>query len=75
MGKYIACACIVTALAVVMFVGCGVDSGVRDGNTPGYTGTPGLPGGGSNPGSNPGDAAQAEQDVFDIVTICNESCS
>jgi len=67
MGKYVACACIVTALAVVMFVGCGVDSGVRDGAAPGYSGTPGLPGGGSNPGSNPGDAAADEQSVFDLV--------
>ena len=66
-GRYIACACIITALAVVVFVGCGVDSGVRDGNTPSYTGTPGLPGGGADPGSNPGDAAADEQSVFDIV--------
>ncbi len=69
LGKYVACACVVTALVVVLFVGCGVDSGVRDGSTPGYTGGPGagMPGGGSNPGSNPGDASQAEQDVFDLV--------
>jgi uncharacterized protein YkwD len=56
-------------LAAVLFVGCGVDSGVRDANTPSYTGGPGpgLPGGGDNPGSNPGDASAAEQEVFDIV--------
>jgi uncharacterized protein YkwD len=68
-GKCVVCSIFITALAVVLFMGCGVDSGVRDGSTPGYTGGPGagLPGGGSNPGSNPGDAAQAEQDVFDLV--------
>ena len=69
LSKYIACLSIVTALAVVMFVGCGVDSGTRDGNTPGYTGFPdaGLPGGGTNPGGDPANAEQAESDVFDMV--------
>jgi hypothetical protein len=66
---YLADACLVTALVIVLSVGCGVDSGVRDENTPGYTGGPGagLPGGGSNPGSNPGDAAAEEQKVFELV--------
>ncbi len=69
LGKDVACACILTALAVVVFVGCGVNSGARDEKTPGYTGGPGpgLPGGGNNPGSDPGDAASGEQGVFDIV--------
>ncbi len=68
-GRYVACACVVGALAVVVFVGCGVDSGVRGSDIPGYTGgpAPGTPGGPDNPGSNPGDASQAEQDVFDLV--------
>ncbi len=68
LGKYVACACIVTALAVVLFVGCGVNSGVRDENTPGYSGPgAGLPGGANNPGSNPGDASAEEQKVFELV--------
>jgi uncharacterized protein YkwD len=69
LGKYVACACVVTALAVVVFMGCGVDSGVRDANTPGYSGGPGagLPGGENNPGSNPGDASAEEQKVFEMV--------
>jgi len=69
LGKYVACACIVTALAVVVFVGCGVNSGVRDANTPGYSGGPGggLPGGGANPGGDPGNAGASEQEVFDLV--------
>ena len=56
-------------VAVVLFMGCGVDSGVRDGSTPGYSGQPGdgLPGGGTNPGSNPGDASAGESGVFDLV--------
>ena len=75
LGKYIACSCVATALAVILLVGCGVDSGVRDGNTPSYTGGPGtgLPGGGSNPGSNPGNASAAEQEVFDLVNQERES--
>ena len=65
--KYIIGICAMVALAVVIFVGCGVDSGARDGNTPGYTGTPGLPGGVSNPGSNPDSAGDEERKVFELV--------
>ena len=59
----------VATLAFVILVGCGVDSGVRDDSTPNYTSNPepGLPGGGTNPGSNPGDASANEQSVFEIV--------
>jgi len=69
LGKYVACACIVTALAVVVFMGCGVNSGVRDANTPGYSGGPGggLPGGGGNPGGDVGNAGASESEVFDLV--------
>jgi hypothetical protein len=75
LGKYVACACIVTALAVVVFMGCGVNSGVRDANTPGYSGGPGggLPGGGANPGGDVGDAGASESEVFDMVNAERET--
>ena len=75
LGKYVACACVVTALAVVVFVGCGVNSGVRDGNTPGYSGgpSPGLPGGGATPGGDPGSAGAGEKEVFDLVNAERET--
>ena len=57
---------VVTMTAFIVLVGCGVDSGYRGAGTPGG-GTPGLPGGGYNPGSNPGNASQNEQDVFGLV--------
>ncbi len=69
LGRFVVCTCVATALAVVLFVGCGVDSGVRDEHTPGYTGGPGpgLPGGPPSHGSDPGDASAAEKKVFDLV--------
>jgi uncharacterized protein YkwD len=69
LGGVVAAMCVLTAVVMVLFVGCGVDSGARDGYTPSYTGgpAPGLPGGGNNPGSNPGNAGQGEQEVFDMV--------
>jgi uncharacterized protein YkwD len=66
-GKYIIGMFAIAVLATVIIIGCGVDSGVRDGNTPGYTGTPGLPGGVSNPGSNPDSAGDEERKVFEMV--------
>ena len=72
--RYAVGASVLIALAVVVFVGCGVNSGVRDENTPGYTGGPasGTPGGSREPGTtppggDPGDATQVEKDIFDIV--------
>lgn len=64
--------------AVLVFsflIGCGVDSGVRDGAAPGYTGGPvaGLPGGVTNPGSNLSDAGPAEQEVFSLVNEQRQS--
>jgi len=60
---------VIAAAWATILVGCGVDSGTRDGSTPDYSGGPsaGLPGGGANPGSNPEDASAAEQSVFDLV--------
>ncbi len=59
----------IASLVIILAAGCGVDSGLRTGSTPHYTGGPGsgLPGGGNNPGSNPGDASANEQEVFDLV--------
>ena len=69
LGRYVACCVTIVALAIVLFAGCGVDSGLRDESTPGYTGGPssGLPGGSNNPGSNPGDASASEQEVLELV--------
>jgi uncharacterized protein YkwD len=60
--------CIAAAM-ILVFAGCGVNSGARDDNTPGYSGAPGagLPGGIANPGSNEGDAGSEEQKVFQLV--------
>jgi uncharacterized protein YkwD len=72
--RYATCVIVVIALTVVVFVGCGVNSGVRDGNTPKYTNgpAPGMPGGPKEPGSSaPGDvpenANEAETEVFNII--------
>ena len=69
LSKVVVASSAVLALSLILLIGCGVDSGVRDDTTPYYTGgpAPGLPGGSSNPGSNPGDASASEQSVFDIV--------
>ncbi|MCX7702598.1 MAG: CAP domain-containing protein [Planctomycetota bacterium] len=58
--------------AVVVMVGCGVDSGSRVGKwTQNPFRTPGLPGpgggGGANPGGDPTKASAAEQEVFKLV--------
>ncbi len=62
-------ACLYIALAALMLGGCGVDSGVRDADTPRYNdgSGAGLPGGITNPGSNPGSATGAEYKVFQLV--------
>ena len=62
-------ACLYVALAALILGGCGVDSGARDADTPRYSddSEAGLPGGISNPGSDPGSAAGEEQKVFELV--------
>ena len=74
MYKYAIRASVLIALAIVVLVGCGVNSGVRDENTPGYTGGPasGTPGGSREPGStpagsDPGDATEVEKEIFKLV--------
>ena len=63
--KYVVCMCALTALAMLVFEGCGVNSGSR-GTSTAYHQTPGL-GGRNNPGSNLADAAADEQAVFNLV--------
>jgi uncharacterized protein YkwD len=72
--RYVAYASVTLALIVLVLVGCGVDSGKRDGNTPEYTGgpAPGMPGGPREPGSTPAgdvpeEASEAEQEVFRLI--------
>lgn len=71
--KYVICMCAVTAMAMLLFEGCGVDSGSRDYSAPG-SGTPPPTGGPAHtPGSNPADAAADEQAVFNMVNTERET--
>jgi uncharacterized protein YkwD len=74
--RYVTCVSAAVALVLVLFAGCGVDSGVRDENTPRYTGGPaaGMPGGPREPGSTPAgdvptdtEASEKEKEVFRLI--------